>query len=272
MDYGMKIIDKKTNQECDYVSLDSILDNNILKNSFEEVDNEIYNNMSTSEDWQKYLISKEFYDDKKLEEIDDYRFIMSLHEEVIVDFPIITNLITKLFGSMFGIDEVQVFWDKSKDKNELPVPSVAAHTDEDNFIWIKLNENRTLTILGRDETNLNGYSTQNGDKFSYFSPLGFFHDAPERGCGIAMRISLNNIWFSSENKSEKCKEIINYIKSFSYKSFLTTGNNQDRRLSFVDYSECISHDGLQARFDTWNGFMFYNHKTDETIVLKEVNK
>ena len=39
MDYGMEIINKKTNKRCDYVSLDNILDTNLLESSYDEIKN-----------------------------------------------------------------------------------------------------------------------------------------------------------------------------------------------------------------------------------------
>ena len=45
-----------------------------------------------------------------------------------------------------------------------------------------------------------------------------------------------------------------------------------KRLPFIDYSECVSNEGIQARFDTWNGFYFYETATDKSIILSEVKK
>ena len=87
-----------------------------------------------------------------------------------------------------------------------------------------------------------------------------------------MRISLRSRWFNHENESEKCKKLIEYIKSFSYKSKIATGGKEDKRLPFIDYSECVSNEGIPARFDTWNGFYFYETATDKSIILSEVKK
>jgi len=273
MDYGMEILNKnRLNQRCDYVSFDDIIDVNILKNNFDNIHNNLLDIMGTTEDWQKYLICRTYPDDQKFEDVNDQRFTISLNDDTWDDFSYVTSVLTELFGSMFGIHEIQVFWDASGQNDEIPKPSVGAHIDEDNFIWLKFNENRTLCILKRDETEPYGYTPQVGDKFSYFSPIGFFHDPPKRGNGIAMRISLRSVWFSHENESEKCKKLIDHIKSFSYKSKIATGDKKHKRLPFIDYSECVSNEGIQAFFGTWNGFYFYEAATDKSIILSEVKK
>ena len=48
MDYGMEIINKETNQRCDYVSLDNILDTNLLESSYDEINNFILDKLSTT--------------------------------------------------------------------------------------------------------------------------------------------------------------------------------------------------------------------------------
>ena len=78
MDYGMEIINKETNQRCDYVSLDNILDTNLLESSYDEINNFILDKLSTTEDWQKYLVSREFPDNQKFSELHDQRFIIFL--------------------------------------------------------------------------------------------------------------------------------------------------------------------------------------------------
>mgnify|MGYP003636765694 FL=1 len=228
--------------------------------------------MSTTEDWQKYLICREYPDDEKFEDVINGRFTISLNHDTWDDFSHIKNVLTKLFGSMFAIHEVQVFWDPDGQNNKTPKQSLGAHVDEDNFIWLKFNQSRTLCILKKDETERHGYTTQVGDKFSYFSPIGFFHDPPSTGNGIAMRISLRSRWFSHENESEKCKKLIEHIKSFSYKSKMATGDKEYKRLPFIDYSECVSNQGIQARFDTRDGFYFHENATDKSIILSEVKK
>ena len=223
MDYGMEILNKnRLNQRCDYVSFDDILDINILKNNFDNIHNNILDIMSTTEDWQKYLICREYPDDEKFEDVINGRFTISLNHDTWDDF---------------------------------------SH-----------NQSRTLCILKKDETERHGYTTQVGDKFSYFSPIGFFHDPPSTGNGIAMRISLRSRWFSHENESEKCKKLIEHIKSFSYKSKMATGDKEYKRLPFIDYSECVSNQGIQARFDTRDGFYFHENATDKSIILSEVKK
>ncbi len=268
MDYGMEIINKETNQRCDYVSFDNILDTNLLENSFDEIYNNIFEKMSTTKDWQKYLIDRSYPDDQKFEDVKPERFIMCIDEQRFDEFNTVKKLIVELLGSTFGIKEVQVFFDGIIG-DEPAVQSTACHVDEDNFIWIKFNHNRTLTVLERDEKSPFGYTLSIGDKFSYFSPTGFFHDSPAKGNGIAMRISLRTEWFGSENESEKSKELIEHIKSFSYKVKVSTGNRKDARLPFIDYSECISRAETQARFEKPIGFCFYETHTDKTIILSE---
>ena len=209
---------------------------------------------------------------QKFEDVINGRFTISLNHDTWDDFSHIKNVLTKLFGSMFAIHEVQVFWDPDGQNNKTPKQSLGAHVDEDNFIWLKFNQSRTLCILKKDETERHGYTTQVGDKFSYFSPIGFFHDPPSTGNGIAMRISLRSRWFSHENESEKCKKLIEHIKSFSYKSKMATGDKEYKRLPFIDYSECVSNQGIQARFDTRDGFYFHENATDKSIILSEVKK
>jgi len=270
MDYGMEIINKETNQRCDHVSFDNILDIDLLENSFDEIHTFIFDKLSTSEDWQQYLIGRPYPDDLKFEFVKEERQVISLSADDYVwdSFSPIKKLIVELLGSTVGIQEVQIFFDGIIG-DKPAVQSSACHVDEDNFIWIKLNHNRTLTVLERDEKSPFGYTISIGDKFSYFSPIGFFHDPPAKGLGIAMRISLRTEWFGSENKSEKCKELIEYIKSFSYKSKIATGNKKHKRLPFIDYCECVSREQTQARFEKQKGFCFYESGTNKTIILSE---
>jgi len=268
MDYGMEIINKETNQRCDYVSFDHILDTDLLENSFDEIHTFIFDKLSTSEDWQQYLIDRSYPDDQKFDGVGEDRLIMDLPDKLLDEFNPIKKLIVELLGSTVGILAVQVFWDAIV-SDEPAVQSTSCHIDGDNFIWIKLNHSRTLTVLERDEKSPFGYTLSIGDKFSYFSPTGFFHDPPERGHGISMRISLTDEWFGSENKSEKCKDLIEYIKSFSYKVKITTGSRKDERLSFIDYSECEGHDKSQAGFRENRGFIFDFNEEGRRLYLKD---
>ena len=269
MDYGMEIINKETNQRCDYVSLDNILDTNLLESSYDEINNFILDKLSTTEDWQKYLGSREFPDNQKFSELHDQRFIIFLTPDNYDEFYPIKKIVTELLGSLSGIKEVQVFFDGDEISNEKPIASADCHVDNDNFIWVKLNTDRTLTVLERDESMSFDYRLVVGDKFSYFSPVGYFHAPPEGGKGIAMRISLGRKWFTSNNKSKICNDVVKYIKEFSYKVKITTGGRKDERLSFIDYSECEGHDKSQARFDENRGFMFDFNEEGRKLYLKD---
>jgi len=269
MDYGMEIINKKTNKRCDYVSLDNILDTNLLENNYDEINNFILDKFSRSEDWQKYLVSREFPNYQNFLEVQEQRFIIFLDPDNYDEFYPVKKLVTELLGSFSGVKEVQVFFDGKDVPNEKPTASSDCHVDEDNFIWVKLNTNRTLTVLERDEKMTFDYKLVVGDKFSYFSPAGYFHGSPAKGNGIAMRISLGRKWFTSNNKSKICNDIVKYIKEFSYKVKIITGNREDERLSFIDYSECEGHDKSQARFGENRGFMFDFNEEGRRLYLKD---
>tara|TARA_Y100001963_G_C6774091_1_gene446444 strand:+ start:48 stop:863 length:816 start_codon:yes stop_codon:yes gene_type:complete len=263
-----EIINKSTNQRCDYVSFDDILDISLLKNSFDEIYNSIVDKLNTTEDWQKFLVSREFDDNPKFEDIEERRLLLSLNDDTISEFPVIQKMITKLLGSWFGIGEVQVFFDSNSNIDESPVFGSDCHVDCDVFIWIKLNLDRTLTILERDEKELHNYKMISGDKFSYFCPPGYLHGPPIKGLGIAMRISLREEWFTTDNESKICNDMVKYIKEFNYKPRLSSGYF-NFKLPFIDYTECDFRPGAQARFEAGDGFFFHWNKDDKRLLLKD---